>query len=189
MIVSTSYRTEGFDELITAIIRIVNPDMVVELGTQQGKSAIAIARGLREGQRLYTYDLYEETYRNPPYAPTRADYKQAEINIEEAGLASRVTSVRMDAFVVHDAFHQVDVLHMDIGNHYDNVLRILKQWHKRVAKLILIEGGVHNRWQKEHGFEPFTAILEMSFIEDNYDYCIVHGEDDHAMTILTRKGR
>lgn len=188
MIVSTSYRVEGFDELITAIIKIANPDLVVELGTQQGKSAIAIAKGLCEGQRLFTYDLFEDTYREPPYAPTKADLEQARININQAGEANRVTVTLMDAFEVHGLFSQVDVLHIDLCNYYDNVFKVLEQWYKKVKKLILIEGGVYNYWQRKYQFEPFISILEMDFIKNTYNYCVIRGSNDQAITILTKKG-
>lgn len=187
MIFSTSYKEEGFYKLLTALIRIANPSIVVELGTQHGKSAVAIARGLREGQKLFAYDLFEETYRLPPYAPTRADFEQAKKNVIQAGVADRATVARMDAFEVHELFDEVDVLFVDICNYYDNVLRILERWHDRVAKLILLEGGVLNHWQKRHRFEPYAPVLEMDFVKDNYDCCIVRGVKEQAITILARK--
>ena len=184
---TTSYISEGLTCLLTCLTMSVNPDISVELGTQQGSSAIMIAKGLRPGQKLITIDLFEEKYRLPPHGNTHAKMEIAIKNIHDAGLDSFVEVREGDALESYKNFDNVDLLHIDLCNHADNVYNILVKWVDKVRKMILIEGGNYNYWQKKIGFESFNKVLLMSFVKDNFNYCTIVGKHDHSLTILTRK--
>lgn len=47
-------------KLLEFISRMVSPDMILEIGTFTGYSAICLARGLRQGGRLITIELNDE---------------------------------------------------------------------------------------------------------------------------------
>ncbi len=47
-------------KLLEFISRMVNPEMILEIGTFTGYSAICLARGLRQGGRLITIELNDE---------------------------------------------------------------------------------------------------------------------------------
>lgn len=186
MIFTTSYKTNGMEDLLTALTKIANPKIAVELGVQQGASAIAIGKGLDKGD-LYAYDLFEPTYQEPPFGSTHADAEIALQNIATARLLDKVNICVGDAFNTHKDFGKVDLLHVDICNHYDNILKILKKWYRKVNKFILLEGGVYNHWQKKCHFKPYNTVLKMPFIKDNYEVFTLRGGDDYALTILERK--
>lgn len=184
--ISTSYIGSGFKELISGLVKIYDPKTVVELGTQQGASAIIMAKALGKGH-LYTYDLFRKRYTKPPYNLTRASLTETRKNIAANKLESKVTVRRKDALLAQNDFNKVDMLHVDLCNYYDNVRIVLSKWYKKVKKLIILEGGVYNKWQKEKGFKPFDEILEVPFIKDNYDKVIIKKDGNYALTILIRK--
>lgn len=183
---TTKYADHGFDLIIKGLVEVYDPHTVVELGTQQGNSAIIIGKALGQGV-LYTYDSFETNYALPPYAATGADYQKAVGNIYDAGLHEKVFVIKKDAFEVYKDWPEVDILHVDIGNHYDNMAKILEQWRYKVAKVILLEGGGYNHWQKKCDFKPFNLLLNRHFITDNYDHVIISHDENYALTILTRK--
>jgi caffeoyl-CoA O-methyltransferase len=47
-------------KMLEFISRMINPAMIVEIGTFTGYSAICLARGLKEGGRLYTIEINDE---------------------------------------------------------------------------------------------------------------------------------
>jgi catechol 2,3-dioxygenase-like lactoylglutathione lyase family enzyme/flavodoxin len=187
-IFSTSYRDEIFEGLLTTFIRIVNPKTVVELGVQQGKSAIQIAKGLGKDSKLYAYDLFQEKYSLPPYSQTHANFEETLRNLSNTYVNDKVVVLFYDAFQTHLLHDKVDVLHIDLCNHYDNVKKILELWSDKVTKMILIEGGYENHWHRKYGFKAFTPVLDESFIKDNYHVNIICSDNkNYALTVLIRK--
>ena len=186
MIFSTSYKSPYLKDLIHLFIRIYNPKEAIDLGTQQGGSAILLARSMGEG-KVFTFDTFKEHYDLPPFGTTHANYQQALENIKMFKLEDRISVINMNANDVHKLFDSIDLLHIDICNHYDNTLPLLKQWYKKVNKLIILEGGIHNNWQKKCGFKSFAPILDKRFIRTNYDKVTVAADEHYAVTILVRK--
>lgn len=186
MIFTTSYKNEGFKKIITGIVQVTNPQIAVELGTQQGASAILIGKALKDG-KLFTYDSFDEKYDNPPYAETHADLRQTLRSIKAAKLDNtKVEVTPYDAFRVADLYKSVDLLHIDICNHYDNIKKLLRQWYLKVNKVILIEGGGYNQWQKEYKFKPFYPLFTELFILNRYGCSVITLDDNYSLSILTR---
>ena len=187
MILSTSYKGDGFKEIITGIVKLFNPKIVVELGTQQGSSAILIGQALSDEAKLYTYDLFNETYDKPPYSRTSADLKATQKNILINNLTDKVVVRQRDALRAHKDFSTIDILHVDLCNHLQNVQEVLIHWHDKVNKAIILEGGVFNKWQREKDFAPFNRVLEMEMVKSKYDVLILKKNEDYAITLLIRK--
>lgn len=186
MIFSTSYKGRGFRELISGLVKIYEPKTIVELGTQQGSSAILMAKAMEKGH-LYAYDLFQERYSKPPYNLTKSNLIKTKKNIAANKLTNKITIRRKDALLAYRDFKKIDMLHMDIGNYYETVYSVLSKWHNKVNKLIILEGGVFNRWQRKCGFRPFNKVLETPFIKNNYDKVVIQKDDHYAITILIRK--
>lgn len=188
MITTSKYEENGFADIISGLIKVYDPKVAVELGTQQGASAAIIGRALNQG-KLYTYDLFGERYLAPPYACTHASKEIAKQYIHDCGLDDKVEIHDGDAFAVASmgGFGAVRVLHIDLCNHYDNVKILLEQWRYKVTKCIILEGGTYNKWQREKGFKPFYPLLYRHFITDLYHVAIIKKNEDYALTILTRK--
>lgn len=164
--VTTSYKSKGMEELITALAKSVGARKIVELGTQQGHSAILLAKS---GASVTTYDLFEEIYSEPPFKETHADYEKAIKNTIKYNISIR----RKNAVNVKPV--KCDVLHIDICNHAGNVSDLVDKWYGK-AKLILLEGGVLNKWQKKYKFKPYIP---------RYNHTIIKGENGYALTIIT----
>ena len=187
MITTSKYEENGFADIISGLIKIYEPGVVVELGTQQGASAIIIGKALRHEAKLYTYDFFEDKYSDPPYAETHASKEAAEYYIYSAGISRRVEIRTKDAMQVHQDFDEVDMLHVDLCNYYDNILVVLSQWRKKVRQAIILEGGGFNRWQRGLGFRPFYPILDKHLVVSLYNVIILKKNEDYALTILMRK--
>jgi len=185
MTFTTSYRTEGLLDLLTALIKSQKPKIVLEFGTQQGSSAIAIAKGL-EGGKLVTYDLFEPNYSEKPYSPTHADKVLASENIRKAGVADKVEIRSGNVFEVWDRFEEVDILHVDLCNYFGNVYPIMEMWNDKVTKMIIFEGGDYNHWQMKLHFSPFHKVLHMPDFAKKWEHTVIRGDDTYCMTVLTR---
>jgi len=176
---STSYNAEQ-RSFITSLVRVLNPSYALEFGTQQGSSAIAIGKGMQKGSKLVTYDLFSPQYDKPPYSDTHASQELAFNNIAAAGLECDTEIRKGDQ---GDWFSSnkrgIDLLHIDICNHYDNVARIIGTLEGWINGVILLEGGIHNNWQKEHGFAPFTLLLS------SWQYITIPFNDHNAITIVS----
>jgi hypothetical protein len=164
MIFTTSYR--GMDSLLTELVRSVGAKKIIEFGTQQGHSAVMLARG---GGMVKTYDLFEPRYSNPPYKNTHADLFEALANTMDYGVEVFAKDVNEVKPI------ECDILHIDICNHYDNVYPLVSKWYGK-AKMIILEGGVLNKWQKKYGFKPFIP---------KQNHIILRGKGGYAMTIIT----
>jgi hypothetical protein len=192
---STSYKTEEVQDFITSFVKVVNPQTAIEIGTQQGMSAILIGRGMKEGSNLYCYDLFQPTYPDPPYAETFADIKTTINNIEEANLLCNIhvkQGSHEDAFNNEIDIHGVgyagaDLLHVDICNHMDNIRPILNKLSDFIGKAIILEGGIFNNWQKKYGFASFEPLLRQPWIAEKWSYIVVPFNEHNSVTFMTRR--
>lgn len=166
------------DQLLTNLVKSVGTRRAIEFGTQQGHSAVLIAKGATG--TVYTYDTFSEAYNQPPFKPTHANYEKALKTTGNYDIWVR----KADVFKIKPV--SVDTLHIDICNHYDNVKPLLEAWQSKIKKMIILEGGVYNKWQKKYGFNPFNTILTEMFMRD-WNHVVIRGEGGYAMTVLTRK--
>lgn len=169
---TTSYKSEGLAELLTALVRSVGAKKVIEFGTQQGHSSILLAKGEAS---VITYDSFEENYSNYPQKETHSNLAKALKNTSKYNIKVCVK----DVFNIKPV--TCDVLHVDICNHQNNVAPLLENWKDKVKKMIILEGGVLNKWQKKYGFDPYCP-----YVVDEWDSIVIKGKGGYAMTILTR---
>jgi len=185
-IFTTSYKTPEIEDFITSLVRLADPHIVVDIGTQQGKSAVLLGKGMKEGSELYSFDLFEETYSAPPHANTHSNMLAAKENLDFANLKCK-WSVRKKAGVeAIEDFEQIDILHIDICNHRDNVIPILDVAINKVKKYILLEGGVKNSWQQKCGFTPFNESLQK--YKEVADFCVFKiNSNENAITVMSKR--
>lgn len=186
-IFSSSYKTPEVDELITSIVRVASPKKVVEIGAQQGKSTVLIAKGLESDAVIHTYDLFEKEYRSPPYLDTHANQQTVLDNLKAAGVCCSYTVNKgsgEDALLTHN---DIDLLHIDICNHYHNVRPLLLLAVDKVKSTILLEGGIANNWQKKHDFRPYGPMLEEDWVKHAWTYATIPFNEHNAVTIMTRR--
>lgn len=192
---TSSYKDPEVQCLITSFVGSLGVNRAIEIGTQQGMSAILIGEALPKGGKLYTYDLFTDTYKAPPYSPTHASKDIAIKNIEEAGLSSKIevfTGSYQEAFedqidIMGAGYSPIDLLHVDICNHYENLAPILRKLAFFVDKGIILEGGIENKWQREHGYLPYNPMIFNADFMANWDHITIQLNDHNAVTLCTRK--
>lgn len=169
---TTSYKSPGMEELLTYLPMSVGAKKIVELGTQQGHSAILLAKS---GAHVDTYDSYDEKYSNYPFKDTHADIDKALKNTAKYDIHVFKGDVQLLKPKI------CDVLHIDICNHEDNIKSIVFNWANKVKKMIILEGGALNKWQKKYGFNPYYP-----YNYTDWTSVIIEGKKGYAMTVMTR---
>lgn len=190
-IFSTSYKTDESINFLTSFVSLVKPTTVVEIGCQQGRSTIALAKGLSSEAKMFTFDLFEKKYSSPPYGETFANEEIVKHNLIDAQLDQIVSVFQGDHLKALEIIPStIDMLHVDICNHYDNLRPVLYDILSRIEikKAILLEGGIFNQWQQKCGFKSYSSLLREQFIALRWNYitipfasCSVH----NAITICT----
>lgn len=135
----SSYEDNNYGDLFYALMRIYQPEKVVELGTKDGYSAYHIARGLQANGKgtLDCYDLFENF--KEYYGISSASKADAQQNLAE--FKQIISLTLADAIGIDKKYHSVDILHVDLENS-DRVLeKIIPAWIDKVRQLIIIEGG------------------------------------------------
>ena len=139
----SSYEENNYGDFFYALMCIVKPETVVELGTKTGYSAYHIARGLKKNGKgkLYCYDLWEKY----PYHSVQKSV--AEANLKEFKDTMHLTL--REARGVDQLHKTVDILHVDLSNEGGILEEIIPQWIDKTRQLIIIEGGSRKRDQVE----------------------------------------
>lgn len=183
---TTSYNNSNICNLITSFVKSLNPKTVVEIGTQHGFSSILIGKALDQDAHLVTFDLFKEHYDNPPYAETHANLMIASTNIANANLQCK-WNVRQGNY--QDAlaeFETVDLLHVDICNHYDNLYPILHDFKDIVTKGIILEGGLPNHWQLKYKYKCWNDVMFEDWFMIRFNHITIPYNEHNSITLITK---
>lgn len=135
----SSYEKNNYGELFYSLIRVYQPEKVVELGTKAGYSAYHMARGLKANGRgtLDCYDLWESYVES--YGFDYISKSVAEENLKEF---KHIISLRLnDAIGVDKGYKMIDILHVDLDNEGGILEKVVPAWIDKTRQLIIIEGG------------------------------------------------
>lgn len=135
----SSYEANNYGDLFYALIRLYQPKIVVELGTQAGYSAYHIARGLTENGhgKLDCYDLWEKNNEN--YGFNSISRSIALNNLKQYKNIISLNS--RNAIEVDKKYQMIDILHVDLDNDATILEKVVPAWISKVKQLIIIEGG------------------------------------------------
>ena len=140
----SSYEENNYGDLFYSLIRIYQPEKVVELGTKTGYSAYHMARGLEDNDKgtLDCYDLWENYLENEGI-----DFMHKSVakhNLEE--FKHIVSLTKRDAVGVDKLYDMVDILHIDLDNGEPGILdMVIPAWIDKTRQIIIIEGGSAER--------------------------------------------
>lgn len=154
----SSYKKNSYGDFFYALIRVYQPEKVVELGTKAGYSAYHIARGLRaNGQgSLDCYDLWEN------YQFNSVPKSVAQENLKE--FKDIVSLTLTDAIGIEKRYKTIDILHIDISNEGGILEKIVPGWIDKIGQVIIIEGGSAERdnieWMIKFKKIPIKKWLE-----------------------------
>ena len=143
--------------LLKMLVQMIRPRNILEVGTFSGYSAIAMAEGLEDGGRLYTFEINDEM----------EDFTRPWI--ENSSVADKIT------FIIGDALTEAprlgvmfDMAFIDGDKRtyqacYDMVLDILRPGGFIIADNTLWDGHVvdpaYSRDHQAHGIEQFNDYL------------------------------
>jgi catechol 2,3-dioxygenase-like lactoylglutathione lyase family enzyme len=186
-IFSSSYMLKEVDEFITSLVKIANPEVVVEIGAQQGKSTVLMAKALPASATIHTYDLFEKEYEAPPYLDTHANQQTVIDNLTKAKVkcSFNVNKGRGEEALANH--NDIDLLHIDICNHYDNLKPLLEIALTKVRKTIILEGGISNNWQKKYGFKPYGPMLDEDWVSKSWSHITIPFNQHNAITIMMKR--
>lgn len=117
--------------------------VVVEVGSFRGKSAAYIASGLPDGGRLYCVDPWQDSpdVREKQYR-TGKNFAKFCHNIKSCGYWEKVVPIRkFSADAVKGWNLPIDMMHIDGGHDYDEVLADIVMWrpHMRDGGIMLFD--------------------------------------------------
>lgn len=154
----SSYEENNYGELFNSLIRIYQPEKVVELGTKAGYSAYHIARGLKANGkgRLDCYDLWED------YQFSSVPKFFAEENLKE--FKKIITLNHEEAIGIEKKYKSIDILHVDLSHDGTILEKTVPYWIDKVRRLIIIEGGSKERdkveWMIKYKKMPIKRWLK-----------------------------
>lgn len=190
-IFTTSYDCKAAEDLISSFVACINPVQALEIGTQQGKSAVLIAKAMKRDTYFTSCDLFQSHYDTPPYKETHADQRIAGANMMTAEPECKWQILMCNGMQMLQGDKVYDLLHIDICNHYDNLKDILPLAFRKVTKGIILEGGIYNRWQRKYKFRPYNDLLSMIEIPEyiHWRHITIPFNDHNAVTLLTRNSQ
>lgn len=159
----SSYEENNYGDFFYALMRVSQPEVVVELGTEAGYSAYYIAQGLRSNQKghLYCYDLWEK-YDAKNYGFYVRSRSEAEENLKQ--FQDIVSFNSIDAREVYKMHDVVDILHVDLHNEGEILEEVIPNWIDKTRQFIIIEGGSIERdkveWMIKYKKIPIRKWLE-----------------------------
>lgn len=180
----SSYEKNNYGGLFYSIMRVYQPEKVVELGTLAGYSAYHIARGLRANGKgtLDCYDLWEN------YEFSSVPQIVAEENLKEFMDIVRLKS--RNIINVDKLYKEVDILHVDVANEGTILEKIVPFWIDKVRQLIIIEGGSKERdkveWMIKYKKMPIKSWLKV-FKSKRPDIEYLTIEPFPSITIIRKK--
>ena len=180
----SSYEKSYYGDFFYALMRVYQPEKVVELGTKAGYSAYHIARGLKVNGKgsLDCYDLWEKyQFKSVPKSVAQENLRQFS-NILQLELR--------DAIGVDKKYKIVDILHVDLSNEGSILEEIVPFWIDKTRQLIIIEGGSMERdkveWMIKYKKMPIRIWLR-DFKSKHPDIEYFTIEPFPSVTIIRKK--
>lgn len=180
----SSYEKNNYGDFFYSLIRVYQPEKVVELGTKAGYSAYHMARGLKDNGKgtLDCYDLWEK------YKFKSVAKAVAEKNLKE--FKNIINLKQGDVVDVNKAYKTVDILHVDISNDGEVLEKVIPHWIDKIHQFIIVEGGSAERdkleWMIKYNKTPIAKWLE-DFCRCRSDIEYLTIEPFPSITIIRKK--
>ena len=139
--VNSSYKESGYQYLFYALVRLLSPNKICEIGVLQGFSLLSMASALKENNQgeIFGYDLFDD------YEFKNERMINVQSRIDKAEFSEFAKIIKQDAFSVSSEVEKTDILHVDISNNGNTVEQLFLQWEEKVNQMMIFEGGGHAR--------------------------------------------
>jgi predicted O-methyltransferase YrrM len=162
--IESSYQINNIGKTIYNYVLEYKPNLVVEFGCLYGYSTVAIGLALKElGQgKLKCYDLWEN------YKYKHSTIQQTIENVKQYGIEDYVEFIQMDYYEWLNNPEQFDMMHLDISNTGDTILKTYEVLLNQInnGSIILFEGGSKERdnveWMIKYNAIPINSIKEQT---------------------------
>jgi len=160
--VESSYRKNDLGQVLYDTVLKYKPKKIIEFGTLEGYSSIAMAMALKDiGEGcVYAYDLWEQY----PFKHSTQDACLK--NIKDHGVEDFINLRDSDFIRWLEDPEDFDMLHIDISNDADIMLCVRSALHDKIqdGAIILFEGGSEERdrvdWMFKYRKKPMFENIE-----------------------------
>jgi len=161
--IESSYKENDLGKTIYDFIVEKKPKIVLEFGCLYGYSTVAIAMALKHNGfgKLYTHDLFED------YEFKHSTLEKTKSNIIKYNVADYVEFIKMDFNEWLKNPTEFDVLHLDISNTGDTLLKteFFLRNQIQAGSQIIFEGGSAERdsieWMKKYNMVPISNVRNL----------------------------
>ena len=156
----SSYTENDLGQVIYDLVISLRPEKVIEVGTLEGYSAIAIGKALKEIGKghLHVYDLFEE------YQYNHSTLDKVQKTIDENNLQDYITLHQGSLDDWLSKKEEFDLLHVDISNDGDTVETVLDAVDLSNGATCIFEGGSVERdnieWMVKYNKKPINPIVK-----------------------------
>ena len=198
----SSYLENNYGDLIREYVLAWQPANFVELGVLDGYSTLAIAKGIKEINRLRgwnmpkldAYDLFDDyQYKHG----NKAEVEKLMVDNEVSDYVNIIKGNAYEAYknypdMVLDTTRGIEFLHIDISNTGTVIRDIMELWHPKIGQrgIVLIEGGSEERdnvdWMKTYNMPSIKKEIETNSLINKY-YMYGACFRFPALTVLLRK--
>lgn len=155
----SSYCTNSYGSLFTALAKIHDPKLMIELGVLDGYSLLALAEGASSDCQIYAYDLFDD------YEFKHGSEEDVQSLLNDKRY-SNVSLLKGDAIAAAKSYenNSVDFLHVDISNDGDILGKVYNAWYDKIKKggLFIFEGGSVERdnvdWMVKYKKTPISIF-------------------------------
>lgn len=156
--IESSYREHNLGKTLYQEVMTHKPDKIVEIGCLFGYSSVAMGQALRdlEKGKLFVYDLFDK------YKYKHSSKNETQANLENYGVADFVELVEMDFEEWVKNPEQFDMLHFDISNNGDKLLKLYSAVQDQIhnGARVYFEGGSIERdnveWMAKYDFKKIN---------------------------------
>jgi len=173
-----------------SIIYNLEPNKIIEYGTQTGATAVTMALALKElyeesGHKghVYTYDLFDKNNKDSIYVRDIENKflpDMAKLRVIDHQVTNFIT-ISYGDFANNNISEDCDLLYFDIGNHGDNILSMYNQLKTHIDNglIVLFEGGSQVRdeveWMINLNKKPINSIkntIQYKLLTENTRYSL-----------------
>lgn len=153
----------------------LKPNLIVEIGILEGYSLLSLTKGCIENKKgkIVAIDLFED------YPYNHANYIDIINKLNNFGVSEHILLIKSNVLGVKFKNNTIDLLHIDISNTGDKIIKLLKKFHSKLNKnaVIIIEGGSTERdtikWMIKNNCEPISNIFKNKKINELYSFFTV----------------